>query len=95
MYTAYDVIEYLLSSTGGGAQDQEHRALRQSLFHGYRDLMSVRDWKWHQANDTISLTSADLVTTYRLPWGVQHRRCLHAAAQDRGRVRQPNRLEAD
>ena len=70
MYTAYDVIEYLLSSTGGGAQDQEHRALRQALFHGYRDLMSVRDWKWHQANDTITLTSADLVTTYRLPWGV-------------------------
>lgn len=70
MYTAYDVIEYLLSSTGGGAQDQEHRALRQALFHGYRDLMSVRDWKWHQANDTITLTSTDLVTTYRLPWGV-------------------------
>lgn len=70
MYTAYDVIEYLLSSTGGGAQDQEHRALRQALFHGYRDLMSVRDWKWHQTNDTITLTSTDLVTTYRLPWGV-------------------------
>lgn len=70
MYTAYDVIEYLLSSTGGGAQDQEHRSLRQALFHAYRDLVAIRDWKWHQANDTIQLVSTDLVTTYRLPWGV-------------------------
>jgi hypothetical protein len=31
MYTAYDAIEYLMSSTGGGAQDREHRVLRQRL----------------------------------------------------------------
>jgi hypothetical protein len=51
MYTAYDAIEYLMSSTGGGAQGREHRVLRQGLFHAYRDLVSVRDWKWHQTSE--------------------------------------------
>jgi hypothetical protein len=71
MYTSFDVIEYLLSSTGGGAQDQEHRVLRQSLFHAYRDLVSIRDWKWYHAVETVPLTSSNVITTYTLPWGVQ------------------------
>lgn len=70
MYTAYDAIEYLLSSTGGGAQDQEHRVLRQGLFHAYRDLVSVRDWKWYHTTEIVAITSSDLVKTVRLPWGV-------------------------
>jgi hypothetical protein len=70
MYTAYDAIEYLMSSTGGGAQDREHRVLRQGLFHAYRDLVSVRDWKWHQTSELITLSSTELETTYLLPWGV-------------------------
>lgn len=70
MYTAYDAIEYLLSSTGGGAQDQEHRVLRQGLFHAYRDLIAVRDWKWYHATEQVPLVSADLIKTVRLPWGV-------------------------
>lgn len=70
MYTAHDVIEYLMSSTGGGAQDREHRVLRQGLFHAYRDLISVRDWKWYHTNDLVQLSSSDLITTHRLPWGV-------------------------
>jgi hypothetical protein len=70
MYTAYDAIEYLMSSTGGGAQDSEHRVLRQGLFHAYRDLVAVREWKWHQTSELISLSSTELETTYHLPWGV-------------------------
>lgn len=70
MYTAYDAIEYLLSSTGGGAQDQEHRVLRQGLFHAYRDLISVRDWKWYHTTQIVQVTSSDLIKTVRLPWGV-------------------------
>ena len=70
MYTAYDAIEYLMSSVGGGAQDQEHRVLRQALFHAYRDLVTVRDWKWYHATDLVSIAGTDLVKTYRLPWGV-------------------------
>ena len=34
--TAQDVIEYLLASTGGGAQDGEHAAIRQAVTHGVR-----------------------------------------------------------
>lgn len=70
MYTAYDAIEYLLSSTGGGAQDQEHRVLRQGLFHAYRDLVSVRDWKWYHTTELVPITADDLIVTHRLPWGV-------------------------
>lgn len=71
MYTAYDAIEYLMSSTGGGAQDREHRVLRQGLFHAYRDLISVREWKWYHTTELLPLSSSDLITTHRLPWGVQ------------------------
>ena len=70
MYTAYDAIEYLLSSTGGGAQDQEHRVLRQGLFHAYRDLITVRDWKWYHSIELVPIDSSDLIVTHRLPWGV-------------------------
>ena len=70
MYTAYDAIEYLLSSTGGGAQDQEHRVLRQGLFHAYRDLINARDWKWYHTTEQVPLVSTDLIKTIRLPWGV-------------------------
>jgi hypothetical protein len=70
MYTAYDAIEYLLSSTGGGAQDQEHRVLRQGLFHAYRDLINIREWKWYHTMEQVPLVSTDLIKTIRLPWGV-------------------------
>jgi hypothetical protein len=70
VYTAYDAIEYLLSSTGGGAQDQEHRVLRQALFHAYRDLVSARDWKWYHTAELLPIFSGDLIVTHRLPWGV-------------------------
>jgi len=71
MYTAYDAIEYLMSSTGGGAQDAEHRVLRQSLFHAYRDLVTARDWRWYHAVETLELSEKDDLTTHTLPWGVQ------------------------
>lgn len=70
MYTAYDAIEYLLSSTGGGAQDQEHRVLRQGLFHAYRDLISAREWKWYHSTEQVPIVASDLIKTVRLPWGV-------------------------
>ena len=71
MYSAYDAIEYLLSSTGGGAQDQEHRVLRQSVFHAYRDLVATRDWRWHFTNETIDLSGTNRLVRHTLPWGVQ------------------------
>lgn len=47
-YCAQDIIEYLMASVGGGAQDSEHRVLRQAAHHGYRDVVYARDWRWHE-----------------------------------------------
>jgi hypothetical protein len=71
MYTSLDVIEYLMSTTGGGAQDQEHRVLRQALFHAYRDLVTARDWRWYHTVDEEFLDPTSDVTTITLPWGCQ------------------------
>lgn len=53
MYTAQDVVYYLLSSTGGGAQDGEHSAIRQAVLHGVREVMQCRNWKWHVRNSSF------------------------------------------
>lgn len=47
MNTAQDIVYYLLSSIGGGAQDGEHHAVRQAVVHGVREVMQCRDWLWH------------------------------------------------
>lgn len=46
-YAAQDIIEYLMNSVGGGAQDSEHRLLRSAAHHAYRDLCNAKDWLWH------------------------------------------------
>lgn len=71
VYCAADVFDYLLATTGGGAQDQEHRVLRQAVFHAYRDLVTVRDWRWYHTTEVIDLRPDALVTSRVLPWGVQ------------------------
>jgi hypothetical protein len=71
MYTASDVIEYLMASVGGGALDSEHRLLRQSLFHAYRDLVTARDWRWYHTSEVLEIDAANEVTTHTMPWGVQ------------------------
>lgn len=71
MYTAFDAISYLMDSVGGGAQDQEHRVLRQSLFHAYRELVTVRDWRWYHTVEEIDLGPSNSVLAYTLPWGCQ------------------------
>lgn len=70
MQTAFDALSYLMDSVGGGAQDQEHRVLRQALFSGYRDLVAVRDWRWHQTEEQIDIVGQDTVSRHTLPWGV-------------------------
>lgn len=47
MNTAQDVVDHLLSCIGGGAQDGEHRAVRQAVIHGVREVLQCRDWLWH------------------------------------------------
>lgn len=45
-YAAQDIIEYLMNSVGGGAQDSEHRVLRAAAHNAYREVMHSRDWNW-------------------------------------------------
>lgn len=74
-YAAQDIIEYLLSSTGGGVQDSEHRLLRSAAHNAYRDVMNARDWNWHVAEATLSNSSGgsgDGVTTFTLAENVKN-----------------------
>jgi hypothetical protein len=52
-YCAQDILEYLMNSVGGGAQDSEHRLLRSAAVHAYRDVMNARDWHWHISEATL------------------------------------------
>jgi hypothetical protein len=67
IHTAQDVVDYLLSATGGGAQDGEHRALRQAVIHGAREVLHARDWLWHTKTGTF--TAQQLQTTGTLVLG--------------------------
>ena len=67
MNTAQDLVYYLLSSTGGGAQDGEHAAIRQAVVHGVREVLQARDWLWHLRQDSVTVTpSNDAI--YQLSW---------------------------
>ncbi len=59
--TAQDVVAYLLSTTGGGAQDGEHQAVRQAVINGVREIMQSRQWLWHMR--TGSFITNRLATT--------------------------------
>lgn len=65
---AQDAIEYLLSSIGGGAQDSEHRAVRQAVFRAYEEVTSARQWKWYITESSVTVQSG--VTDYVLPENV-------------------------
>jgi hypothetical protein len=61
MNTAQDIVAYLLASSGGGAQDGEHQAIRQAVLHGVREVMQCRNWLWHTR--TGSFTTQQISTT--------------------------------
>lgn len=67
IYTAADVVDYLLTATNGGGQDGEHRAIRQAVANSYREVMSAKAWLWHT---TIgSFTTGQIKTTATLNSG--------------------------
>lgn len=74
MNTAQDLVDHLLTATGGGAQDGEHRAVRSAVVHGVREVFQSRQWLWHTKTNsfttqqisttaTITLNSATIVVT--------------------------------
>jgi hypothetical protein len=68
VFTAQDVVDYLMTATGGGAQDGEHRALRAAVHHAYRDLCAVKDWLWHTGVNSFTTVANQL--NYDLPENV-------------------------
>ena len=54
MNTAQDLVAHLLASTGGGAQDGEHQAVRHAVINGVREVMQCRDWLWHEKMGSFS-----------------------------------------
>jgi hypothetical protein len=61
MNTAQDLVYYLISGAGGGAQDGEHTVVRQAVIHGVREVMQCRNWLWHTR--TGSFTTEQITTT--------------------------------
>jgi hypothetical protein len=61
IFTAQDIVDHLLTATGGGAQDGEHRAVRQAVIHGVREVFQTRQWLWH--TKTGSFTTTQISTT--------------------------------
>lgn len=79
IHTAQDVVDYLLSATGGGAQDGEHRAIRQAVIHGVREVLHARNWLWHtktgyfttqQINTTATIQSGNSTITVASAAGI-------------------------
>lgn len=54
MNTAQDIVAYLITAVGGGAQDGEHSAVRQAVVHGVREVMQSRNWLWHTKTGTFT-----------------------------------------
>ncbi len=52
-YAAQDVLEYLMNSTGGGAQEAEHRLLRSAALHALRDVANAREWRWYETESPL------------------------------------------
>lgn len=75
-YAAQDIIEYLMNSVGGGAQDSEHRMLRAAAHNAYRDVINARDWNWHIAEATLAddptAGSGDGIESFTLPATVKN-----------------------
>lgn len=64
IHLAQDVVDYLLSATGGGAQDGEHRAIRQAVIHGVREVLHARDWLWHTKTGTFTIQQVTATATF-------------------------------
>jgi hypothetical protein len=73
-YCGQDILEYLMNSVGGGAQDSEHRVLRAAAHHAHRDVTHARDWNWHITTATLTapMAGAGPGYSYVLPANVRN-----------------------
>lgn len=69
MKCAQDVVDFLLASTGGGAQDGEHRLVRQAVVHGVREVLQSKDWLWHTKTNTFDVLNLTTMANYIVQGG--------------------------
>lgn len=71
-YCAQDILEYLMASVGGGAQDAEHRVLRQATHSALRDVSNARDWRWYETEAELPDPTDSTNKVYILPAEVKN-----------------------
>jgi hypothetical protein len=71
-YAAQDILEYLMASVGGGAQEAEHRALRIATHNALRDVGNARDWRWYETEAPLPAPTDSTNKVYILPANVKN-----------------------
>lgn len=51
--TYHDLVESLVISSYGGAQDAEQRDIRTAVQRAHQELGWIRDWEWHQQHGRV------------------------------------------
>ena len=51
--TYYDAIEHLIAASFGGPQDAEQKDLRTALQRAYREVSTIRDWRFYHTHGRI------------------------------------------
>lgn len=60
-----------MNSSGGGAQDGEHRLLRAAAHHALRDVQNARDWRWYHTEAKLPSPTDSTNKVYILPENVK------------------------
>lgn len=90
MNTAQDIVYFLISGAGGGAQDGEHATIRQAVIHGVREVMQCRQWLWHTR--TGSFTTNQIQTTGTITQGSKQITVANPAGFVPGRIVEVNAI---
>lgn len=65
MQTYFDLVENLITTSGGGAQDAEQRDIRTAVQRSYQELGWIRDWQFHtQTGRVVIVPSWQGTVTY-------------------------------
>jgi hypothetical protein len=56
--TYYDLVENLITTSGGGAQDAEQRDIRTAVQRAYQELGWIKDWEFHQQTGRVVIEPA-------------------------------------
>lgn len=51
--TYFDAVEHLISASFGGPQDAEQKDIRTALQRAYREVSTVKDWRYYHAHGRI------------------------------------------